>query len=134
VGWEARYFFCGRARRKLRGDYSRRKAAREEYVFKATVASACGFAAASDFLGGREKGGGEFFVEGEEVFDALAVVVEGLRTITEVDGAVEFGVGFDEGWRHGERIVKVGESGIGEFLACVEDRLQARSSVFLQQG
>ena len=34
-------------------------------------------------------------MEGEEVFDALAVIVERLRAVAEVHGAVEFGVGFD---------------------------------------
>ena len=75
------------------------------------------------FLGGGEEGGREFFVEGEEVFDALAVVVEGLRAIAEVDGAVEFGVGFDERGRHGQRIVEVGEGGIGKFFAGVDSRI-----------
>lgn len=75
-------------------------------------------------FGGGEERGGELFVEGEEVFDALTVVVEGLRTIAEFDGAVEFGVGFDERGRHGKRIVEVGESGIREFFAGVEDGLR----------
>ncbi|HKV64629.1 MAG TPA: hypothetical protein VJO16_22185, partial [Candidatus Acidoferrum sp.] len=68
--------------------------------------------------------GDEFFVEGEEVFDALAVVVEGLRAVAEVDGAVEFGVSFDERGRHGQGIVQIGKSGVGEFLASVEDGLR----------
>ena len=43
----------------------------------------------------RGGGGGEPFVEGEEEFDALAVVVEGLRAVAEFDGTVEGGMGFD---------------------------------------
>jgi hypothetical protein len=61
--------------------------------------------AGASFLCGRKQRSGEFFVEGEEVFDALAVVVEGLRAIAEIDCAVEVGMGFDESGRHGERIV-----------------------------
>ena len=76
------------------------------------------------FLGGGEEGGGEFFVEGEEVFDALAVVVERLGTVAEVNGAVEGSVGFDERGRHGQRIVKVGERRVGELLARVQHGLR----------
>ena len=43
----------------------------------------------------RNERGGEFFVEGEEVFHALAVAVERLRAVAAVNGAVEVGVGFD---------------------------------------
>ena len=43
---------------------------------------------------------GELFVKGEEVFDAVAVGVEGLRAVAEVNGAVEAGVGFDQIFRH----------------------------------
>lgn len=57
------------------------------------------------------------------MFDALAVVVEGLRAIAEVHGAVKCSMGFDERGRHGERVVKIGESGIRKFLACVGDGL-----------
>ena len=79
--------------------------------------------AGAGLFGDGEERGGEFFVEREEVFDALAVVVEGLRAIAEVDGAVEFGVGFDERGRHGQRIVEVGEGGIGKFFAGVDSRI-----------
>lgn len=58
------------------------------------------------------------------MFDALAVVVEGLRAVAEVHGAVERGVGFDERRRHGERVVKVGERSVGELLARVKDGLR----------
>jgi hypothetical protein len=48
------------------------------------------------------------FVKGEEEFDAFAVGVEGFGAVAFFDGAVEFGMGFDECGRHGEWIVKVG--------------------------
>lgn len=83
-------------------------------------------AAGSSFFGGGEQGGSEFLVEGEEVFDALAVVVEGLRTVAEVNGPVKRGVSFDERGRHGERVVEVGERGVGKLLARVEDGLRGR--------
>jgi len=51
-------------------------------------------------LGGNHQRHNEFFVEGKEVFDALAVVLEWLRTVAEVHGAVERGMGFDEHGRH----------------------------------
>lgn len=71
------------------------------------------------------------------MFDALAVVVEGLRAIAEVHGAVKCSMGFDERGRHGEGVVKIGERGIGEFFAGVEDSfrvsfdsIRAASEVF----
>ena len=76
-----------------------------------------GFAAG--FFGGGEQGHGEFFIEGEEVFDALAVVFERLRAVTAVHGAVEGGVGFDQRGRHGQRIVEVGQRRVRKFLARV---------------
>jgi formylmethanofuran:tetrahydromethanopterin formyltransferase len=55
--------------------------------------------------GCREQGGGEFFIECEEELYALAVVRERLRAIAEVNGAVQFGVGFDESGRHRQWVV-----------------------------
>ncbi len=78
----------------------------------------------SPFLGRGNERGGEFFVEGEEVFDALAVVLEGLRAVAEVNGAVEVGVGFDQRGRHRQRVVKVGQRRVGKFLARVQHRLR----------
>ena len=46
------------------------------------------------FLDWRNQRRGELFVEGEEVLDALAVVLEGLRAVAEVDGAIKIAVGF----------------------------------------
>jgi hypothetical protein len=43
---------------------------------------------------------GEFFVKGEEVFHAVAVGIEGLRAVAEVNGAVEVGVGFHQRGLH----------------------------------
>jgi len=54
----------------------------------------------SSFLGWGKEGRGEFFVEGKEVFDALAVGIEWLRAVAKVNGAVEVGVGFHERGRH----------------------------------
>ncbi len=46
-------------------------------------------------LGG--EGGGELFVEGEEVFEAVALGVEAVSAVAGVDGAVEGLVGAAEG-------------------------------------
>ena len=67
--------------------------------------------------------GGEFFVEGEEVFHARAVGGEGFAAVAAIHGPVERGVGGGEGGRHGERVVKVGEGGGGEGGAGVEHPL-----------
>src|SRR5436190_10050398 len=69
-----------------------------------------GGAASRGWRDGQE-GGGQFFVEGEKVFDALAVGVEGFGAVAFFDGAIQFGVGFEQFGRHGEGIVKVGEGG-----------------------
>ena len=63
----------------------------------------------SAFLDGGNKRRGELFVEGKEVFDALAVVLEGLWAVTEVHGTVQFCMGSHKGGRHRQRIVEVGE-------------------------
>jgi len=60
------------------------------------------------FLRGRHERRDEFFVEGEEVLDALAVVLKWLRSVAEVNDTVEFGVSFDERGRHRQRVVEVG--------------------------
>ena len=76
------------------------------------------------FLARREKRGSEFFVEGEEVLDALAVAFKGLRAVRTVNGAVEVGMGFDQRRRHRQRVVKVSERRVGGFFARVQDRLR----------
>ena len=53
----------------------------------------------SAFLDGGNKRRGELFVEGKEVFDALAVVLERLRAVAEVHSAIQFGMGFTEDGR-----------------------------------
>ena len=58
------------------------------------------------------------------MLDALAVVLERLRAVAEVNGAVEVGVGFDQRWRHRQRVVQVGQRRAGEFLARVQHRLR----------
>ena len=58
------------------------------------------------------------------MLDALAVVVERLRTVAEINGTVEGGVGFDERGRHRQGIVKVGERGVGELFARVQHGLR----------
>ena len=78
---------------------------------------------ATAWPGGRQKRGGEFFVESEKEFDALAFAVEGLRAVAMINGAVEVGVGFDEGGRHGERVVKIGECGIGKLYPHIQHSL-----------
>lgn len=64
-------------------------------------------------------------VEGEEEFDAGAVVGEGGGAVGAVNGAVEFVVGFDEFGGHGQRVVEVGERAGRVFGAGVEDGLGA---------
>lgn len=58
-------------------------------------------------LGG--EGGGELFVEVEEVFEAVSFGVEAVASVAGVDGAVEGLVGAAEGRGHAQRIVQVGE-------------------------
>ena len=78
----------------------------------------------SPFLGGGHERRGEFLVEREEVFDALAVVLERLRAVAEVNGVVEVGMGFDQRGRHRQRVVEIGHRRAGEFLACVQHGLR----------
>ena len=73
---------------------------------------------------GGNEGGGELFVQGEEVLDAVAVALEGLGAVTAAHGAVERGMGLGENGRHGQRIVKIGEGGIGKLLAGVQNGLR----------
>jgi len=77
----------------------------------------------SPFLWGGDERRGELLVEHEEVFDALAVVVERLRAVAEVNGEVEAGVGFDQRGRHCQRIVQVGQRRVRKFLARIQHRL-----------
>ncbi len=58
-------------------------------------------------LGLRYEWGGELFVEGEEVFHALAVGEEGLLAVATVHGTVERLVGLGEARRHRHGIVEV---------------------------
>ena len=50
-----------------------------------------GYSAFTPLLGGGDKRGGELLVEGEEVFDAVAVAGEGLGPVTAVHGAAPYG-------------------------------------------
>lgn len=50
--------------------------------------------------GGGHGGRSKFFIKGEQVFHALAVVLERLRAIAQFHRAVEVGMGFDERGRH----------------------------------
>jgi len=54
----------------------------------------------------------------------LAVVLEWLGAIAEVNGAVEVSVGFDQRGGHRQRVVKVGQRRVGEFLAHVQHALR----------
>ncbi len=72
---------------------------------------------------GREKRGGELFVEGEEELDALAVAGEGFRAVASLDGAVETLVGVNQFCGHGQWIIELGEGGVGIECAGVEDGL-----------
>jgi len=81
-----------------------------------------GAAGASTWRCGKE-GGGELFVEGEEVFDAGLIVGEGLGPIAAVYGAVELLVGAKESGRHEERVIEGGEGGVGELGAGVDNGL-----------
>jgi len=58
------------------------------------------------------------------MFDALAVVVEWLWVVTEVNGAVEVGVCFHQSGRHRQRVMKAGQCGLGKFLAGAQYRLR----------
>ena len=74
---------CGEARGLPKANTSR---AVSSFGQASGWAAGAGGAGAGLFGGGEERGG-ELFVEDEEVFDALAVVVEGLRAVTQVHGA-----------------------------------------------
>lgn len=78
------------------------------------------------FFGGYQcQRSGEVFVEGEEVFYALAVGGEGVFAVAAVHGAVEGLVGFGEGGRHGHGIIEIRKGAGGEFLARGEDFFRA---------
>ncbi len=53
--------------------------------------------------------GGVPVVQVKKIFDAAGFVREGLRTVAQVDGAVQLPVRFHQVGRHGERVVEVGE-------------------------
>ena len=57
------------------------------------------------------------------MLDAGLVVGEGLGAVEAVDGAVEGLVGLEEIGRHKERIVELGEGGVGVAGAGVEDEI-----------
>lgn len=57
----------------------------------------------------RDQRGRQLFIQSKKIFDTLTVVLEGLRAIAEINGAVELCVSFDEDWRHGKRIIEVGQ-------------------------
>ena len=68
--------------------------------------------------------GCKLFVEGEEVFDSVAVGFEGFVSVGAVNKTVDLGVSFQQGGRHCKRVVKVGQRGRGIFLACIKDCLR----------
>jgi hypothetical protein len=57
------------------------------------------------------------FIETEKVFDTLAVALEKVWAIAEVNGAIQLGVSFDESGRHCEWVIKVSERLVGECFA-----------------
>lgn len=59
-----------------------------------------------------KEGRGQFFVEGEELFDVLAVVLKRPRAVADVNGAVEVGVSFHECGRHREFLSGSGKAPI----------------------
>jgi hypothetical protein len=61
------------------------------------------------------------------VFDALAIVLERLWAVAEVNGSVQFGMRFEEGRRHRKRVVKVSERCIRKCFAGVQHRLGCQS-------
>ena len=71
----------------------------------------------------REKRGHLRLVEGEEVFDTLAVAGETGGAIQSVEGAVEGGVGGAQGGGHQVGVVEVGQRRAGMGSAGVEDGL-----------
>lgn len=75
-------------------------------------------------LAGGQERSSELFVKREEVLDALAVVVKGLRAVTKVNRAIERGVSLHERGRHGQRVVKIGQRRIGKFRPRVEHGLR----------
>jgi hypothetical protein len=66
--------------------------------------------------GGKERRR-ELFVEGEEEFDALAVGGERFRAVAAFDGAVELLMGAEKIGGHEERVVELGEGGVGVLRA-----------------
>ena len=58
------------------------------------------------------------------MFDAVAVGIEGLGAVAEVNGTVEVGVGFHQCGRHRQRVVKVGQRRLGKYVARVQHRLR----------
>jgi len=60
-------------------------------------------------FGGWQQWRGELLVELEEKFHAGTVAGEGFLAVATVHGAVEFGVGSCQRWRHGDGIVEVGQ-------------------------
>lgn len=80
--------------------------------------------------------GGEPIVEGEEVFDPLAVILKGLGPVAQVNRAIQLSVRFDQGGRHRQRVVKIAQRRLGKFLARAQHRVSAsyHSSALLGAG
>jgi len=72
---------------------------------------------------GAGEGAFERLPEAEEVLEAAAFVGEGLAAVAAVHGPVEGGVRPAQRLGHGERVVKVGERGVGELRSGVEHGL-----------
>ena len=88
---------------------------------RATLQRSGGSAFGSMARGGGEERGGEFFVEGEEEFDALAVGGKGFRAVAAIHGTIQFGVGLDQGGRHRQWVVEIGQLGVGKPFAHFQD-------------
>lgn len=88
---------CGEARGLPKANTSRAVSS----FGQACGCSAGARGAGAGLFGGGEERGGELFVEREEVFYALAVVVEGLRAVTQVHGAADEAISVrDRNWLH----------------------------------
>lgn len=83
-----------------RFSWARLSASRAQRILQQRYRLGCVLTFSPAFLGGGDERCGEFLVKGEEVFDALALVLERLRAVAEVNRSVEVGVGFDQRWRH----------------------------------
>jgi hypothetical protein len=80
------------------------------------------FVFSTAFPHGRNERGGELFIQREQVLDPFAVILKGLGTVAQVNCPVQLRVRLDQGGRHRQRVVKVGQRGIGRFLPLGQDR------------